>query len=60
MFSVLDKEEEDYQKELTIPLKVIEPKVSSILSPIETPIKGLSYAQIAEKLLIQNTRIKNL
>ena len=44
MFSVLDKEE-DYQKELTIPLKVIEPKVSSI----ETPIKVLSYAQIAEK-----------
>jgi len=54
MFSVLDKEE-DYQKELTIPLKVIEPKVSSIepkvpkVSSIETPIKGLSYAQIAEK-----------
>lgn len=47
IFSVLDEEEEqeDYQKEITFPLKVIQPKVSSI----ESPIKGLSYAKIAEK-----------
>lgn len=45
MFSVLNEEQEDYQK--AIEPKV--PKVSSILSSIETPINGISYAQIAEK-----------
>ena len=51
IFLVLDKEE-DYQKaiEPKVPkVSSILPKVSSILCSIETPIKGLSYAQIAEK-----------